>query len=85
MRTILLAAAALLASMPALAQDQTATAAPASLTAPAQAPKKLICRFMTHEGTLVGKPVCMTKEGWELAGYQARKEFSDFQMRHYSR
>lgn len=84
MRTILLAAAATLAlSMPALAQDQTATAAPASLTAPA--PKKLICRFMTHEGAVIGKPVCMTKEAWELAGYQARKEVSDFQMRHYSR
>lgn len=83
MRTLALAATAFLAlSAPALADEQTATAAPAALTKPDQ---KLICRWKTHQGMLIGKPVCMTKAHWELALYKAQHEVSDFQQRHYSR
>lgn len=83
MRTAILAVL-LAVSIPAtaFAGDPAATAAPASLT---KSGKTLICRYKTHEGMLIGRPVCMTKENWELALYKAQHEVSDFQTRHYSR
>jgi len=86
MRIFLLAAAAALLALPAAA-DGVATARPASLTRALtpQSQAKLSCRAMTHEGMVVGRPVCLTQEGWAKIGYQARKEFADFQHRHYSR
>ena len=80
-----LAVAALLFVTPAMA-DGVATAQPASLTQPAAQPKQQVyCRFMTHEGMVVGKPVCLSRTRWEQIGSNARRALQDYQHRHYSR
>ncbi len=88
MRTLIIAAAAAAASLalavPALA-DGEATAQPTVLNQTTAADQnRLICRVMTHEGMVLRKAMCLTREQWELAGYKARQQLADFQMRHYS-
>jgi hypothetical protein len=85
MRTIALAAVLALSLPAAALAEGQATAQPASLAQPAPQKPKLICRFRTHEGMVIGKPVCATREQWELAIYKAQHEVADFQERAYSR
>ncbi len=84
MRTLLFAAAASLCiAAPALA-DGEATAQPAVLHQTAAAQNQVICRVMTHEGMVLRKQMCLTREQWDLAGYKARQQLADFQKRRYS-
>ena len=85
MRKLFLATALLAFATPALA-DGAATAQPAALTQPASAnpQNQIVCRFMTHEGMVLRKPLCMTRASWELASYKARQQLADFQKRRYS-
>lgn len=78
---VLMALLALSLPAAALAEGQ-ATAQPASLQQPAK--PKLICRFRTHEGSVVGKPVCATREQWDLAIYKAQQEVVSFQVGSHS-
>lgn len=81
-----LVVAALLFACPAVA-DGVATAQPASLTRSqtTQPKTQLYCRFVTHEGMVVGRPVCLSRARWEQIGYNARRALQDYQHRHYSR
>ncbi|HEU0134781.1 MAG TPA: hypothetical protein VFR28_08155 [Allosphingosinicella sp.] len=68
------AAFALLAAAPALADT------PSGATNPAKDPDKVVCKRTVDTGSLVrGTRVCKTRREWDRAGQSARKQAHDMQ------
>jgi len=44
---------------------------------------KVICHHLVHQGTMMPRPVCLTKQTWERVRLQTQKTVSDFQVHSY--
>ena len=47
----------------------------------APAAQQVTCRYIYHEGMLIGRRDCHTQQEWNHIRFETQKEVSDFQMR----
>jgi hypothetical protein len=64
----------------ALASDATVTAQPVSATNP----DKIVCHFQSHQGALIGRPVCRTQNEWDRERRDDQRDLQTYQYRSYS-
>jgi hypothetical protein len=91
MRKITLAIAsgiALTFATAALADDAMSTPQPEQMAQPISATtsndaSQVVCHHLVHQGTMMPKPVCLTKQTWERIRLQTQKTVSDFENHSY--
>jgi len=69
-------------AMSALTAQPEQMAQPISATTSNDA-SKVICHHLIHQGTVMPRPVCLTKQTWERIRLQTQKTVSDFQVHSY--
>ncbi len=46
--------------------------------------QKMVCHFISHEGTLLPKPQCATQYAWDKERRRQERELAEYQLRNNS-
>jgi hypothetical protein len=84
MRMMILAVVALCMPAAAMSDPATVPSAPTVTSAGVRPGQHLICQYMYHDGTIVGRPICRTEQQWIRSRLRQQADVYNFQVKSLS-